>query len=153
MPRSASPNLTPASPPSKSTRSKKLAPAKAAGTTSKKSPPTSAPSPAARPAKVAAPAVAEELQTDAHRVKRDKDSTKQTKRRKTLVRDSFTMPKTDFDLIDLLKRRALQGGRAAKKSELLRAGLHVLTALDDNKLLMALERLEPIKIGRPPKDH
>jgi uncharacterized protein YjhX (UPF0386 family) len=102
---------------------------------------------------VAAPAVAEKLQTDAHRVKRDKDSTKQTKRRKTLVRDSFTMPKTDFDLIDLLKRRALQGGRAAKKSELLRAGLHVLTALDDNQLLAALERLEPIKIGRPPKDH
>lgn len=74
---------------------------------------------------------------------------KPTKPRKALVRDSFTMPDADFALIAVLKERALGAGRPAKKSELLRAGLQALAALDAKKLRVALERLEPIKVGRP----
>lgn len=66
-----------------------------------------------------------------------------------LVRDSFTMPETDFALVAVLKARALGLGRAAKKSELLRAGLQLLSQQDAPGLLAALERLQPIKTGRP----
>ena len=62
------------------------------------------------------------------------------------------MPDVDFALIAALKERALGAGRPAKKSELLRAGLQALAALDSKKLRAALERLEPIKVGRPKQD-
>lgn len=69
-----------------------------------------------------------------------------------LVRDGFTMPADDFALIAQLKARALKGQRAAKKSELLRAGLHALAALDGAALVAALDRLAPVKTGRPKKN-
>jgi hypothetical protein len=69
-----------------------------------------------------------------------------------LVRDSFTMPQADFDVVQILKDRALAFKRPAKKSELLRAGLHALSALTDARLKAALESLEPLKAGRPKKD-
>jgi hypothetical protein len=68
-----------------------------------------------------------------------------------LVRDSFTMPQADFDLVAALKARALAFQRPAKKSELLRAGLQALQALDDKRLQAALEALVPLKVGRPKK--
>jgi hypothetical protein len=66
-----------------------------------------------------------------------------------LVRDSFTMPQADFDLVAILKTRALAFQRATKKSELLRAGLHALQALSDAKLQRVLDALVPLKAGRP----
>lgn len=69
-----------------------------------------------------------------------------------LVRDSFTMPASDFALIDALKERALGFRRPAKKSELLRAGLQALAALSAPQLEAALGKLEPLKTGRPKKD-
>lgn len=77
---------------------------------------------------------------------------KPAKPRKALVRDSFTMPEADFALIAALKERAVGAGRPAKKSELLRAGLRALAALEAKKLRSALEGLEPIKVGRPRQD-
>jgi hypothetical protein len=68
-----------------------------------------------------------------------------------LVRDSFTIPQADFELIGQLKARALAFQRPAKKSELLRAGLHALAALDDAALRRALDALVPLKAGRPKK--
>ena len=66
-----------------------------------------------------------------------------------LVRDSFTMPEADFALVATLKARAMKQGRAAKKSELLRAGLQLLERQTPAALLAALERLQPVKTGRP----
>lgn len=68
-----------------------------------------------------------------------------------LIRDSFTMPKADFALIDALKARAIGFQRPTRKSELLRAGLHALMALPDTALNDALSALTPLKAGRPPK--
>ncbi|OYT99174.1 MAG: hypothetical protein CFE40_09650 [Burkholderiales bacterium PBB1] len=68
-----------------------------------------------------------------------------------LVRDSFTMPQSDFELIDVLKQRAMNFRHAVKKSELLRAGLQVLAALPDVQLEKALARITPLKTGRPKK--
>ena len=66
-----------------------------------------------------------------------------------LIRDSFTLPREDFELIALLKDRALDFKRPTKKSELLRAGLQVLAGLDQARLRASLEALRPLKAGRP----
>ncbi len=68
-----------------------------------------------------------------------------------LVRDSFTMPKAEYAAIEALKRRAAQLARPAKKSELLRAGVKALTAMDDKTLLATLQAVPTIKTGRPNK--
>ena len=78
---------------------------------------------------------------------------KRAKARPRLVRDGFTMPEADFALIAALKTRALEAQRHAKKSELLRAGLRALAAMDAKTLVEALDRLETVKIGRPRKGH
>ena len=78
-----------------------------------------------------------------------KVSAKAEKVKAKLIRDSFTMPREDWDLIQTLKERALGFKRPTKKSELLRAGLQVLVGLSDAKLQLALERLTPLKAGRP----
>jgi hypothetical protein len=78
---------------------------------------------------------------------------KAPKQRVRLVRDSFTMPEPDFALIAALKARTMAAQRETKKSELLRAGLQVLMALDDGTLMNALGRLQPLKLGRPKKGH
>ncbi len=75
------------------------------------------------------------------------------KERVKLVRDSFTMPRDDFALIDQLKARATEFKRPAKKSELLRAGLQVLARLEDAQLRAALDALKPLKAGRPKNKH
>ena len=68
-----------------------------------------------------------------------------------LVRDSFTMPAADFDLIAAMKLRSLKLMRSTKKSELLRAGLHALAALNDARFCSTLNALTPLKPGRPKK--
>lgn len=69
-----------------------------------------------------------------------------------VVRDSFTIPKAEYAVLQALKERAIQSGHAVKKSELLRAGLQVLAALPDAGFLSAVKAVEPLKTGRPAKD-
>ena len=66
-----------------------------------------------------------------------------------LVRDSFTIPKPEYLVLDALKQRAAKLTRPVKKSELLRAGIKALAALSDAEFLMALEQVPAIKTGRP----
>jgi hypothetical protein len=97
-----------------------------------KLPNTSKPAPAsAKPAK-AAPAI------NAKKVKKPK-----------VVRDSFTMPKSEYEQIEALKKLCLSVGIAAKKSELLRAGLIALSTLSTAQLKTAIQALDNVKTGRP----
>ncbi len=66
-----------------------------------------------------------------------------------LVRDSFTIPKAEYVVLEALKLRAAKLTRAVKKSELLRAGIKALAALSDAAFLSALEKVPAIKTGRP----
>lgn len=93
--------------------------------------------PAPKPAAAAAPAPAP----------------KETRKRVRLVRDSFTMPEDDLALVAALKARALKSQRETKKSEVVRAAIRTLAAMDDAALLAALSALAPIKVGRPKKGH
>ena len=68
-----------------------------------------------------------------------------------VVRDSFTMPQADYDLIAALKQKALKAGLHVKKSELLRASLKTLSKLTAPQLKKAISDLEKIKTGRPKK--
>ena len=66
-----------------------------------------------------------------------------------LVRDSFTIPKAEYQVLTDLKERAVKLTRPTKKSELLRAGIKALAALSDAAFLTALDRVPTIKTGRP----
>lgn len=68
-----------------------------------------------------------------------------------VVRDTFTMPRADYEKIAALKQRCLDAGVAVKKSELVRAGLLLLASEPAERLLAAVKAVEPVKTGRPPK--
>lgn len=67
------------------------------------------------------------------------------------IRDSFTMPKTEYAVLDELKARAASLTQPVKKSELLRAGIKALAAMTDANFLIALKVVPTIKTGRPKK--
>lgn len=68
-----------------------------------------------------------------------------------LVRDSYAMPEAEYAQIAVLKKRLGTLGNEVKKSELLRAGVAVLAALNDAELQAVMGRVERIKTGRPSK--
>ena len=68
-----------------------------------------------------------------------------------LVRDSFTIPKSEYLVIGALKQRAAKLGSPAKKSELIRAGFKALAAMADMAFATALGNVPAIKTGRPSK--
>ena len=68
-----------------------------------------------------------------------------------LIRDSFKMPSSDYELIDALKTKALGSKAVITKSELLRAGLHALNKLDAAQLIALVSTLAIVKTGRPKK--
>lgn len=68
-----------------------------------------------------------------------------------LVRDSFTIPKPEYLILDNLKLRAADLKHPVKKSELLRAGIKALATMTDEQLLLALKAVPMLKTGRPSK--
>jgi hypothetical protein len=66
-----------------------------------------------------------------------------------MVRDSFTMPKDEYEVIDSLKARSAKLGQSIKKSELLRAGIKALAGMSDIQFKAALSNVPAIKTGRP----
>jgi Arc/MetJ-type ribon-helix-helix transcriptional regulator len=68
-----------------------------------------------------------------------------------VVRDTFSLPSSDYDLIGELRERCLKAGRGATKSEIVRAGLHALSALPAQELARVLAGLVKVKTGRPAK--
>jgi hypothetical protein len=68
-----------------------------------------------------------------------------------VVRDTFTMPREDYEQLAVLKQRCLDAGVAVKKSELVRAALLLLASEPTEHLLAAVKAVEPVKTGRPPK--
>ncbi len=75
---------------------------------------------------------------------------KATKEKKPkLVRDSFTIPKAEYTVIEDLKQRAGKLSSQVKKSELIRAGIKSLAAMSNAEFLAALKLVPTIKTGRP----
>jgi hypothetical protein len=66
-----------------------------------------------------------------------------------MVRDSFTIPKNEYAQFAVLKERLNKLGQPAKKSELIRASIMLLTAMTDATLKSALSKVSTLKTGRP----
>jgi hypothetical protein len=109
---------------------------KTAATTVKKSPMKKASVPAKSTAKSAPQPAAKKTKKE-YKVK--------------VVRDSFTMPQSEYQKIADIKEICLKAKMHVKKSEVLRAGLKVLAELNVAQLKLALNNLEKIKTGRPKK--
>jgi hypothetical protein len=69
-----------------------------------------------------------------------------------MVRDSFTFPKEEYAVLDLLKLRAAKLGSPVKKTELLRAGVKAIAMMSDDAFLLALRAVPSLKTGRPAKN-
>ena len=123
---------------------------------------TAATKAAAKPAVKAAPVVAAQvaakspLKTEPKAVSATSAKHKTEKllkaKKPKLVRDSFTIPKLEYLILEELKQRGGKLGNAIKKSELIRAGIKALAAMSDASLLAALKAVPAIKTGRPAKD-
>lgn len=83
--------------------------------------------------------------------KHDKTGKPAKAKKAKLIRDSFTMPDGEYALIAALKKRCLDAGVSAKKSEILRAAVANLAKLSDASLVATVRRLDVIKTGRPAK--
>ncbi|RYF56737.1 MAG: hypothetical protein EOO29_52135 [Comamonadaceae bacterium] len=83
--------------------------------------------------------------------KADKAEKADKERKPKLVRDSFTIPKPEYAVLDALKQRAAALGRPVKKSELLRAGIKALAAMPDAGFLASIAAVPAVKTGRPAK--
>lgn len=78
---------------------------------------------------------------------------KSEKPKKTkLIRDSFTMPAGEYELLAQVKKKCIARGSAVKKSEVLRAAVIHFAGLGDDAIGKAIAGLAPIKTGRPKKD-
>ncbi|QNP49213.1 hypothetical protein [Diaphorobacter aerolatus] len=115
----------------------------------KKAPATTA-KPAAKPAAKAGKTAAKPAQKQPKQAVVKEPKAKKPK----LVRDSFTIPKDEYAVIDTIKLRSAKLDHQVKKSELLRAGLKLLASLSDQQLMTALRAVPAIKTGRPKaEDH
>jgi hypothetical protein len=118
--------------------------------TARKAPPSTKPVPAKKTAVTKAQAT--KVKAVAPPIKAAAVVLKEAKPKKVkLIRDSFTMPSFDYDLIDALKIKALNGKVVLKKSQLLRAGLLSLNKLDSKELIALVGTLAVVKTGRPKK--
>lgn len=127
---------------------KKAVAEKAAEEVAEKSAPT--PKTPAKPVKKAVSAIKTKVAESPQPEKAPK-AKKQAPKKPKLVRDSFTIPESDYALFATLKQRALAAGVEVKKSELLRASMALLAALSDAELVKAIGQVERIKTGRPKK--
>jgi hypothetical protein len=98
-------------------------------------------------AKKVAPAAIKVVNKTATATEKDKPKASKVK----MERDSFTMPKEEYAQIATLKKRLEGLAKPVKKSELLRAGLKLLSAMDDATLKATLATVPTIKTGRPKK--
>jgi hypothetical protein len=77
---------------------------------------------------------------------------KEKNKKAKLVRDSFTMPETEYKALADVKRDCLKAGIEVKKSELLRVGVALVRQMELEKLKNVLSTLPPLKTGRPKKE-
>ena len=66
-----------------------------------------------------------------------------------VIRDGFTMPEEDYKKIRQMQDVCLAAGMSVTKSEVLRAGLHLLERLSTPELKELFLSLEKMKPGRP----
>lgn len=66
-----------------------------------------------------------------------------------MVSDRYKIPDNEYVQLTALKRRLLELGVSAKRSELLRAGLMLLVASEDAQVKKAVAKVQLAKTSRP----
>jgi hypothetical protein len=120
---------------------------KASATPAKKSAAPVQAAQAVKPVKTTTPAPGKTAGKVSDKASKKKDKPEKVK----VVRDSFTIPKTEYAQIAAMKKRAMDLGLEAKKSELIRAGLALLGGTADAAFRKALGNVPTLKTGRPGK--
>ncbi len=69
-----------------------------------------------------------------------------------LVRDSFTMPDNEYQVIGDIKKACIGAGFSIKKSEILRIGVALLQKMPPAQIQQSLASLPALKAGRPKKE-
>lgn len=77
---------------------------------------------------------------------------KEKAKKQKLVRDSFTMPEAEYQVLDKVKKECLKAGFEIKKSQLLRIGVALIGKMELASVKNVLATLPPLKTGRPKKD-
>lgn len=67
----------------------------------------------------------------------------------TVIRDTFSLPPTDYALLEQLRTRAIGLGQVINKSEFVRAGLRALIDMPESEFSQAIVKIDKIKLGRP----
>jgi hypothetical protein len=68
-----------------------------------------------------------------------------------MVRDSMSIPKAEYEVLEVLKLRAVKMANPVKKTELIRAGIKAIAAMQDSAFLAAIKAVPSLKTGRPAK--
>ena len=79
------------------------------------------------------------------------DAPTQKPKKVKLVRDSFTMPGHEYQVLQDIKKAALKAGVELKKSDLLRIGVSMLKNFSVTQLDKARATLTKLRAGRPKK--
>jgi hypothetical protein len=66
-----------------------------------------------------------------------------------VVRDTFSFPISDHQLIITLRKQCLRAGVEISRSEIIRAGLYALKEMSEANLLETVGKIEHIKTGKP----
>lgn len=79
----------------------------------------------------------------------DMTDVKEQTKKERVIRDSFTLPSGDYELIAAIRQRCLTSAINVTKSEVIRAGLHALMEMSEEELVELVSNLEKVKTGRP----
>jgi hypothetical protein len=80
---------------------------------------------------------------------RPREQPKTAEGTRTVVRENFSFPPADSELIEVLRKRAAREGVLLNRSEMLRAGLAALGRLSDAEIAAIGGQVPKIKTGRP----
>jgi hypothetical protein len=72
-------------------------------------------------------------------------------KKEKLIRDSFTIPESEYIVLSSVKKACLEASIEVKKSELFRIAIGQLSQMSLPKLSNALNSLQKISTGRPKK--
>lgn len=72
-------------------------------------------------------------------------------KREKLIRDSFTIPESEYVVLSTVKKACLNASIEVRKSDLLRIAIGQLSLMSMPKLISALDGLTKIHAGRPKK--
>ena len=91
-------------------------------------------------------AATKKISADVTKTKADKSANPQ------LVRDSFTIPESEYVVLAKVKKACIKEGFDIKKSEMIRIGIALIAGLSVSKVKSAKKKLQTVKTGRPRKD-